>query len=248
MSAFAILESAYGTEIAQKVLDAYRTIEENFVVKKWKPSELDAGHFVEAVRRILELELTGSFTPFSGKLSNFSDTVIKSYENATGHESFRMLIPRALKSIYNIRNKRGVGHIKDISPNEMDSTYILYTVKWVLSEIVRLKSSLTIPQTQKIIDETVERQIEMIWKDTDLTRILDTKISARNQVLILLFHDSPRNESDLRSIIEYKNKTNFLKILQKLHKERFIELKSDGNCHISPTGIVEAETIILSKK
>ena len=98
-------------DVVDALLNAYREIEENYVLKKWKASELDAGHFVEAARRIIEYELTSSYTLISQKLPNFNDKILLSYENASGDESFRILIPRALKAIYNIRNKRGVGHI-----------------------------------------------------------------------------------------------------------------------------------------
>ena len=54
-----ILERAFGPEIAQHALNSYQEIQENFVLEKWKPSELDAGHFVEAVRRAVEKELFG---------------------------------------------------------------------------------------------------------------------------------------------------------------------------------------------
>src|SRR5512132_118916 len=132
MDAEAILTAKYPVDLVKSLIDSYKEIESNYVVKKWKASELDSGHFVEAARRLVELELTGSVTKLSDQLSKFGDNVLKQYEQATGDESYRLLIPRALKAIYNIRNKRGVGHVSGVSPNEMDATYILYTVKWVL--------------------------------------------------------------------------------------------------------------------
>ncbi len=243
-----IIESAYNREIAKNVISAYKEIEGNYFLQKWKPSELDAGHFVESVRRLLELELTGTFTPFSSQLSNFSDQVLKGYEQNTGHESFRMLIPRILKSIYNIRNKRGVGHITDISPNEMDSTLILHSVKWVLSEIVRIKTNISISDTQKLIDSIVERQLDLIWKETDFRRVLKVGMPAKDQVLVLLYDVNSQNVDALRDIIEYKNKTKFMEIIRKLHKERYLELKSDNECIISPKGVLMAEEIINKAK
>ncbi|MBU3011129.1 hypothetical protein KO506_06925 [Polaribacter vadi] len=245
-----ILESNYDSNIADKVLESYSEIESNFFVQKWKPSELDAGHFVESIRRLIEFEINGgTYTLFSQKLSNFSDSVLSFYEQQTHiHESFRMLIPRILKSTYNIRNKRGVGHIKDISPNEMDATLILYSVKWILSEIVRLKSNLDIVDTQNLIDNIVERNVEVVWKTSDFTRILNNKISARNQVLIILYHSSKTHIDDLREIIEYKNASNFKTLIKKLHSERFLEFRANGNCILSPTGRIEAEKLILELK
>jgi hypothetical protein len=243
-----LLESTYNKDLTDKILEAYLEIESNFFLEKWKPSELDAGHFVESVRRLLELELTGTYTPFNAKLSNFSDKVLTFYEQQSGHESFRMLIPRILKSVYNIRNKRGVGHIKDISPNEMDATLILHSVKWVLSEIVRLKSNLSIPDTQRLIDDIVERKVDMIWKESDFQRILETKIPTKDQVLILLYNDKSQDIEDLREIIEYKNKSNFKILIKKLHVERLIEFRASGQCLLSPKGRLRAEELIKKYK
>jgi hypothetical protein len=240
-----VLKSKIPPDIVDALLNAYREIEENYVLKKWKASELDAGHFVEAARRILEYELTCTYTPISQKLQNFNDAVLRSYENGSGDESFRILIPRALKAIYNIRNKRGVGHISGVSPNEMDSTYILYTVKWVLAELARLASGLTVPETQKLIDSITERKMDIVWKETDFTRILHTSIIARDKILILLYDQSPRGDKELQAIIEYSNKSKFKGILRALHKQRLIEYKADGLCIISPTGLIEAEAIAL---
>lgn len=215
-----ILEQAFGKEISIFILDSYKGIQDNFLIKKWKPSELDAGHFVEAVRRAIELELFKKFTPVGKKLHNFDDSILKKYENITGDESFRLLIPRILKAIYNIRNKRGVSHISKVSPNEMDATYILYSTKWVLSEIIRLKSNLPISKTQKLVDAIIERQIGLIWQTKTTTkRILDAKMQASKQILVFLFNQSPLTEAELIKRVEYKNATNFTKLLRYLHKK-----------------------------
>lgn len=243
MSIETVLKAKFPYDIVDALLNAYREIEENYVLKKWKASELDAGHFVEAARRISEYELTSIYTPISKKLPNFNDAVLKSYENASGDESFRILIPRALKSIYNIRNKRGVGHIAGVSPNEMDSTYILYTVKWVLAELVRIASGLPASETQKIVDSITERKMELIWKEGDITRILDRSLKARDQILVLLYDQSPRLDDELQAIIEYSNKSKFRGILKELHKQRLIEYMADGKCILSPRGVIEAESI-----
>ena len=242
---YGILETAYGKQIAEKLLTAYLEIESNYSLGKWKASELDAGHYVESVRRLLEQQLFGYHTSFDKKLKVFDDAVLKQYEQATGNnDSYRMLIPRALKAIYNIRNKRGVGHISGVSPNEMDSTYILYTVKWVLAELVRLNSGLSVSETQRLVDDIVERKISLIWKTSDFTRILDPDMKTRDKVLVLLYDESPRSAEELQKIAEYKNRSNFTKLLKRLHKDTLIHYGEDKRCTVSPKGLIEAEQII----
>jgi hypothetical protein len=245
MNAEDILKAKYPADLAKALVDSYREIESNYVLGKWKVSELDSGHFVEAARRVLELELTGSYTRINEQLSKFSDAVLKQYENAAGDDSYRLLIPRALKAIYNIRNKRGVGHVGGVSPNEMDATYILYTVKWVLAEIVRLASGASIQDTQKAVDEIVERTFSVIWKHGDVTRILDTSLGARSQVLILLYDSSSQTETKLRESTEYSNPTKFRVILRELHGKRLIEYLADGSCVLTPKGTLEAEQLLI---
>lgn len=243
-----ILATKYGSDIAEKLLNSYLEVEQNHFLEKWKPSELDAGHFVETVRRMIEFEQNGgAHTPFTKSLPDFNDVALKQYESGTGHESFRMLIPRVLKAIYNIRNKRGVGHIKDISPNEMDATLILYSVKWVLAEITRLASNKTPEETQKLIDNVIERQVEVIWKEDGFKKILDTRIDAKNQILILLYDESPQNSETLRQNIEYKNKSIFEKLLKGLHDKKLIDFRSEV-CKISPTGRLAVEQLLKQLK
>lgn len=244
MSAATVLKSQYPADIVESVLDSYKEIESNYVIQKWKASELDAGHFVETVRRLLELELFGKATPLASPLSKFTDQVIKQYEGAQGNESFRVLIPRVLKAIYTIRNKRGVGHVTGVSPNQMDATYILYSVKWVLAELIRLTSGLSVSETQRLVDNIVERRLEVIWKHRDITKILDRRIKTSDQVLILLYDRSPQTEEALRIDTEYTSPSKFRAILKRLHKTRHIHYENDGTCLLTPKGLVEAETLL----
>jgi hypothetical protein len=73
-------------------------------------------------------------------------------------------------------------------------------------------------------------------------------MSAKNQVLILLYDKSPSGEADLRDAIEYQNSSGFRsKILKPLHAMRLIEFdRTKGACRTLPTGLAEAERVILS--
>lgn len=247
MDAGIILKATLPSDLVDPLLDAYREIESNFAIRKWKASELDAGHFVEAARRIVELTLFGRATPIGKPLALFTDAELTRYEKAQGDDSYRILIPRALKSIYNIRNKRGVGHLGVVSPNEMDSTYILYSVKWVLAELVRLNSRLPASETQDAVDAIVERQIELLWKFDGRTRVLDGSLGVRERVLVLLYNNSPQLTTDLQRDAEYPTARGFDAILFSLHNELMID-HSGGTVRISPLGRVEAERIILAQR
>ena len=54
-------------------------------------------------------------------------------------DAIRLHIPRTLRLVYDIRNKRDVAHLgPDIDPNLQDSTLVVSALDWVLAEFIRL--------------------------------------------------------------------------------------------------------------
>ena len=243
MTPASILKASYPTDVVDALISAYTEIESNYALGKWKASELDAGHFVEAARRMVESKLFGVHTPIGTDLPKLTDKEMVRYESGTGDEAFRILIPRVLRSVYGIRSKRGIAHVGAVSPNEMDATLILYSAKWVLAEFIRQTSGMSVPDTQKAVDTIIERCLSVLWKRNGLTRVL-SKTGTREQILVLLYDENDQSREKLQNAIEYKNITNFRKVLRRLHTARLIEFADDETCAISPKGIVEAEEII----
>ena len=88
---------------------------------------------------------------------------MKRYEQANGDESFRIHIPRVIKSIYNIRNKRGVGHISGVIPNVIDSTLIVSCSDWVMAELIRINSNLPYNQCEELISSLVQKKTPLVF-------------------------------------------------------------------------------------
>lgn len=238
------LSSRYPAELVSALLSAYEEVLTNYRIEKWKPSELDAGHFVEAARRIIEQELFGKYTSLSKSTGSFSPAVLSKYESATGDEAFRILMPRILFSVYCIRNKRGVGHISSISPNKLDATYILNSTKWVLAELVRIAIAANPDEAHELTSAILEREIDLVWDDGETFMILNSKLKANQKVLISLYKRDRLEIEELRSLIGYKNKSDFRKLVQKLKSNNLIDITANSICKLSPLGIKEAESII----
>lgn len=239
-----ILKGKYPSELVDSLLIAYTEVISNYRIEKWKPSELDAGHFVEAARRIIESELFGSFTSLSKSMGAFSPAVLSKYESATGDEAFRILMPRVLFSIYCIRNKRGVGHISLISPNKLDATYILNSTKWVLAELVRIASASNPDEAHEITNYILEREVDLIWDDGESFMILNSKLKADQKILVTLYKRDRVEIEELRGLIGYQNKSNFKKIALKLKSNNLIDITENSICKLSPLGVKEAEVIV----
>ena len=96
--------------------------------------------------------------------------------NATrvGDRSLRILIPRVLLPLYEIRNNRGVGHVGgDVDPNFLDATAVYGMTSWVLAELIRVFHNVTTKEAQQTVDALVERKHPLVWQVEGIKRVLD---------------------------------------------------------------------------
>jgi hypothetical protein len=242
--ALKILEAASDKTLATTILATFKEVEKHFFLRSWKTSELDSGHFVEAARRFVDFRLSRVYSPIGTTLPTFNSNELKRLENAAGNEAYRLHIPRALFSIYGLRNKRGVGHLGPINPNYLDATFIMATCKWVLGEFLRTESALSFDETVAVVERIVDRPLPGIWDIGNTKRILADGLSLREQILFLLLAESPQTSQRLLESTGYSNAVYFNKNLRKLHDERLVELSADGFCHLSPKGSKIAENIV----
>ncbi|PZP25814.1 hypothetical protein [Pseudomonas kuykendallii] len=75
--------------------------------------------------------------------------------------------------------------------------------------------------------------------------VLDGKLKAPDKALLVLYRQDRLGVEDLRTKIDYKNKTAFRKILEGLQTKRFIAITADGYCKLSPLGNQAVENLIL---
>ncbi len=138
------LKTAIPTDLVDYLMSAYSEIKENYLLERHEPSELNGGKFVEACYRIIEQATKGSYTAVGAHMPDMIGK-LRAFEQlpaTSAIESYRIHIPRALCMIYNIRNKRGVGHLGgDVNPNFTDSSMICACADWILAELLRIHNS-----------------------------------------------------------------------------------------------------------
>ena len=242
-----ILEIASDRYLAEKIVQSYSDMQKNLLLNKPKYSGLDAGHFVEAIRRWLELRLFGSYTSLNDRLTNFTESELHKYENSGGPENYRIIIPRVLFSIYTMRNKRGIGHLSGVDPTRIDANYISSSSKWILAEIIRAESNLPESECQVLIEEIVSRDIPIIWKTKDFKLILGTSLSIKEKLLVLLLDQNEITLDQIIAIIPYSNKSRLKANIQTLIKQGLVH-EYDGKFYISPLGQATAEKILTKSK
>ena len=166
-----------------------------------------------------------------------------------GDRSLRILIPRVLLPLYEIRNNRGVGHVGgDVNPNFLDATAVYGMASWVLAELIRVFHNVPTKEAQQTVDALVERKHPLIWEVEGIKRVLDPGMKKGDQSLLLLYSESAWvDEKSLFSWVEYSTLTMFRnQILVPYHKDRLLEYDtSQRRVRISPRGVVEVEQRIL---
>jgi len=231
------------------LIKEYQSIVQNFLERRWLPSELSGGRFSEIVYTILDGYANGSYAATPVKPANFVNAC-RSLEN-NGHvpRSFQILIPRILPALYEIRNNRNVGHVGgDVDPNHMDSVAVLSMCNWVMAELVRVFHGLEIGEAQAVVDILAEIRIPVIWTDGNIKRVLRPKLKVNEQLLLLTAASVPdASSADLVKWTE-KNKKHIMATIRKLHTQRLVEFDfATGRVKILPPGSAFVAELVRKK-
>jgi hypothetical protein len=240
--------------LRDELLAHYQKIMSNYLELRWEPSELNGGKFCEVVYSIVDGALKGSFPASASKPADMVAACralekVPSVPGRVGDRSLRVLIPRELPGLYEIRNNRGIGHVGgDVDANHMDAEYVQAKASWIMAELVRIFHGTTTREAQETVDALVERKTPAIWEVEDVKRVLDPEMSKSDQVLMLLHHSTGWvSARDLLRWVEYSNASVFRgSLLAKLHRDRLIEFDIAGDrARISPQGARGVEEKLL---
>jgi hypothetical protein len=232
--------------LRNELIGEYRSIIQNYSERRWSPAELSAGRFCEVVYSILNGFSTGVYSTRATKPQDFVSACRKLETNKKTPRSFQILIPRTLPVLYEVRNNRGVGHVGgDVDSNHMDATFVVAASNWIFAELVRVFHSLSIDDAQRLVDAIAERRVPLIWQRGDIKRVLNPKIEARDQILLLVASTPGKVEiNDLLIWTEYRNQSRFIELLRGLHSARMIEFdETTSTIEILPPGSFKASKI-----
>ena len=242
------------TKLRTRVIERYETLKREYLNGRYEACGMAAGRFAEVMIRILQNALTGKYTALGQQLRPFDQetAALEQTPKTAGPESLRVIIPRALAFINTLRNKRGIGHEGgDVDANEIDAAACVRTADWCLSELIRVIHEVSLEEAQALLDAIAEREVPHVWAIAGIKRVLDPGLSAREQVLVLLYSDPEAAVpvEDLFAWVEYGRKDHFrAKVVAPLHRARLVEFDKDTNTVLlSPLGATETEQKVLPK-
>lgn len=238
------------------LIECFNEIGRNFAEHRWEPAELNGGKFCEIVYTILDGVLSGSYQAAPAKPAKMVDAcrLLEQRPQNTGRagdRSLRILIPRLLPVLYEIRNNRGVGHVGgDVDPNYQDSVAVYQMASWVMAELIRIFHRISIGEAQEIVNALVDRKHPIIWQSGDIKRVLDPSLSKSDQSLLLLYTVCGWiEEKSLANWVEYSNLTQYRnRIIIPLHESRHLEYdKKLRRIQLTPRGAEDVEHRLLPK-
>lgn len=246
--AFSVLPAT----LRDDLLSAFTEIVKNYRERRWEPSELNGGKLCEAVYAVCKGWLEGGNYPARAEKPNRFPMrcweMESVYQQVPNSRSARILIPRMMIGLYDIRNNRGVGHAgAEVDPNQMDATSVLYTSKWLMAELVRLLHALSTEEATEIVDALMEREVAWVWTHGDKKRLLRTGLTWKQQTLVLLLTEAGSvTEADLFRWLEHPGIPALRRdVLKPLHKERLIEYDTDQRTvRLLPPGVQAGEALV----
>jgi hypothetical protein len=239
-----------GKDLADRLIAEYDEIMKRFASGDHRPTELSGGRFAEAAFRVCQAACHLPVTPLGRQLPR-SDLLCSQLENVPAShadEAYRIHVPRALRMIYDFRNKRDVAHLgAGVSPNFPDSSLVVAVSGWVLAEFVRLTFNCSPTEAQLIVDSLADRRIPLVWQHGNVIRVLDTSLGFREKTLAVLYHLDPLHptERQLFEAVEYSSLGKYREnILEPLHEDSLIDYRN-GVIILLPTGkrIVERDIL-----
>ncbi|PYT85993.1 MAG: hypothetical protein DMG36_26920 [Acidobacteria bacterium] len=159
-------------------------------------------------------------------------------------EAIRLHIPRALRVVYDIRNKRDAAHLADnIDPNLQDSSLVVYSLDWVLAEFVRLYHTVPANEAQSIVESLVMRRAPVVQDFAGFLKVLNPGLVAGDYALVLLYQCGKVGATfnELTSWSKPKMRANLKTTLTRLVDERAFA-HFDGNRYfITESGMRDVE-------
>jgi hypothetical protein len=184
------LASKLDAKLVSELLDAHKEAKRNFYLGGLRLSAVEGGRFCEAAFRLLEyVTKNKAFTPLGRQLD--SEKLIHqlgSLPPTQFNDSIRLHIPRSLRLVYDIRNKRDAAHLADnIDPNLQDATLVVTVIDWVLAEFIRFYHNVPANTASKMVDGIVKRVAPVVQDFNGFLKILNPKLGVSDHCSVLLY-------------------------------------------------------------
>ena len=229
-------------QLVRFLVDEFISQERRYVLGDWEPATLDGGQFTEVASRIIYYVDSGNLS----RRKRFNDCLryIEDEKNANRHNFPKrrtaLHLCKVLRTIYKFRSQRGAVHIDpDYTANEMDSTLVISSVRWVMAELLRVFWSGDRGEVARAIGEIVKYDVPAVLSLDNRHLVMRTDCTVEEEILLLLYNtgDIGLSRQELGSSIP-KSAGSITNALGQLgpRKKREVVKTDEGQYVLTPVG------------
>jgi hypothetical protein len=239
-------------KLVHEILEAHSETKRSYYLGGFRLAEVEGGRFCEAAFRLLEFISFGKYT-LLGKQIDSEKLIdhLRSLDGSKYPDAVRLHIPRALRLVYDIRNKRDAAHLADgIDPNLQDATLVVSAIDWVLAEFLRMYHSVSADDAKALVDAIVIRNAPLIQDFAGFLKILNPTLGATDHCIALLYQRGETGATflELEKWARPKMRPNLRRTLSRLVNELDLIHFDGTHYQITRLGEREVETRKLVTK
>ena len=242
--------------IRRKVPDAfvdiiqneYKEIKISYVIEDLTKIGTHTGKFCEIISSLL------CYNEFHHKddlnkinFDNNINKLINSPKPNSDAEIMRLLVPRLLRTLYTIRSKKHIAHIKDYNPQLMDLKFFKISVDWILTQILLVYFKVQDDEILKYLDKISYEDIKLVERFEDGDIIFgDPSLTFSEKILFVLYdhyNDGRTSRDKIYQILKPKNKSYISTYIIRLKNQNLIHENNKG-VKLTKFGIPKAREVI----
>ena len=231
----------FPSEKVDEILKHYNILRREARLEHWETCLVNGGKFVEAVLKCFHYLCTG--TELDAIKANDE---IKRLENATHLSDFeRLTVSRALRLMYEFRNKRGGAHNSSFDPIKTDCALVVAISNWVMEELTRLYLTNDATAAKALVESLLIKDIPLVEQIDEDRLVLRPGLSARIQLEILLYREFPARCAikDLIRWVHDHSMENIRVTLRSMRQKNLVH-ETDAGWKLTESGMQEAEAEI----
>lgn len=235
-------ESVIPKELANDIVNEFLQIRRDVASNTLGRSS--PGKFVETVVQCLQHLSTGSYD-----LNPSVDHYLKNSESNTLSldDGLRICVARIARSMYTLRNKRNITHKGEVDTNAADLRYLLGAAQWVMAELLRHCSGLTMSESGALV-RVLQEPIDELVEDFGDHRLVLINLPIRDEILVYLQSCYPEGASlkEIQSSLDRSNKASVKNACRLMWKAKLVEGSPSYCYRLTRTGLNGARSVIAS--
>lgn len=235
------LIAKFPSKKVDEILYHYNILRREARLDHWESCLLNGGKFVEAVLKCFHYLSTGNEID-SVKV----DEEIRQLESAVHLSDFeRLTVPRALRLMYEFRNKRGGAHNSSFDPIKTDCALVVAVSNWVMEELTRLYLTNDAVAAQTLVESLLVKDIPIVEEMDGDRLVLRPGLSARVQLEILLYREFPERCA-IKDLIRWvhDHSVENIRVTLRTMKQKNLVHETEAGWKLTESGMHEAETEI----